>query len=99
MFEWDPWKAARNLKKHEVSFEEATTVFADEHAVDVIDERHSGVERRFLKIGQSNVAAVLVIAYTLRRTGDGDEETIRIISARRANRKERATYVALDQAD
>jgi len=98
VFEWDARKAVSNRQKHEVSFEEAATVFDDPRAIEALDERHSGVERRFLKLGRSDRAAVLVVAYTLRSTGHGDEEAIRLISARRANRKERATY-ALAQAD
>jgi uncharacterized DUF497 family protein len=94
VFEWDPAKAASNLTKHGVSFEEALTVFTDPRALDAASERHSGLERRFVRLGRSLDGRVLVVAYTVRRTADG--EAIRIISGRRANRKERAAYVAKD---
>jgi uncharacterized DUF497 family protein len=85
-----PKKASANLKKHGISFEEASTVFADPNAMDGRDLNHSASEIRFLRLGRSAFRMVLMVAYTLRRTENG--ETIRIISARRASRKERATY-------
>ncbi len=90
MFEWDARKAAANLRKHGVSFDEATTVFADPDALDGPDLDHSEHEARFLRLGRSLADRVLMLAYTIR--GSGDAETIRIISARRASRKERAAY-------
>lgn len=90
MFEWDVRKAAANLRKHSVSFDEAATVFADPDALDGLDLAHSENEARFLRLGNSLAARVLMVAYTVR--GSGDAETIRIISARRASRKERAAY-------
>jgi hypothetical protein len=92
VFEWDPKKASANLTKHEISFEEASTVFADPNAMDGPDLDHSAGEIRFLRLGQSALGAVLMVAYTLRSKGNG--ETIRIISARRASRKERAAYAS-----
>jgi len=97
VFEWDPRKAASNLRKHEVSFEEATTVFDDARAVGATDLQHSGVEPRVRWIGRSAAGAILMVVYTVRSSRDG--EAIRIISARRANRAERATYRTLAQAD
>ncbi len=90
VFEWDVRKAAANLRKHGVSFDEAATVFADPDALDGPDLAHSGHEVRFLRLGKSLVDRVLMVAYTIR--GSGDAETIRIISARRASRKERNAY-------
>lgn len=90
MFEWDVRKAAANLRKHGVSFDEAATVFADTDALDGPDLNHSEHEARFLRLGKSLADRVLMLAYTIR--GSGDAETIRIISARRASRKERETY-------
>ena len=90
MFEWDATKAATNLRKHGISFEEAATVFANSDALDGPDLKHSKREERALRLGQSLTGRVLVVAYTIR--GAGDEEKIRIISTRRASRKERATY-------
>ena len=90
MFEWDAHKAATNLRKHGVSFDEATTVFADPDALDGPDLTHSTEELRFLRLGRSSASRVLMVAYTIRRSADG--EAIRIISARRASRKERRAY-------
>jgi uncharacterized DUF497 family protein len=94
VFEWDPRKAEANAAKHGVSFEEAVTVFLDPEALDGPDRQHSSAESRFLRLGRSASGRVLMVAYTFRRIGDG--ETIRIISARRASRRERAAYAATD---
>ena len=90
MFEWDERKATANLAKHDVSFDEAATVFADPNGLDGPDVRHSSHEHRFLRLGRSAAGRVLIVAYTQRRSGDVD--TLRIISARRASRKERAAH-------
>jgi uncharacterized DUF497 family protein len=90
MFDWDPSKAARNLDKHGATFFEAASVFADPDALDLVDDSHSGVERRSWRVGSSDEGRVLTVVYTVRRSGDG--ETIRIISARQASRKERKAY-------
>jgi uncharacterized DUF497 family protein len=90
VFEWDPNKAAANLAKHGVSFDEATTVVADPTALDGPDLGHSTHQARLLRIGRSVFDRVLTVAYTERKTSHG--EAIRIISARRASRKERAAY-------
>jgi uncharacterized protein len=90
VFEWDARKAAANLAKHAVSFDEAATVFGDPAALDGPDMLHSAHEARFLRLGRSAAARVLMVAYTQRRSGNVD--TIRIISARRASRKERSAY-------
>jgi hypothetical protein len=90
VFEWDPKKAAANLVKHGVSFDEATTVFADPATLDGPDVGHSADEARFLRIGRSILERVLIVAYTQRRASHG--EAIRIISARRASGKERTAY-------
>lgn len=92
MFEWDANKAATNLRKHGVSFREAATVFADPDALDGPDLAHSAQEARFLRLGRSLTGRVLMVAYTVRELGD--DEKIRIISARRASRKERAAYAS-----
>ena len=92
MFEWDARKAAANGTKHGVSFEEAATVFGDPDALDGPDLYHFEEESRFLRLGRAVTGRVLIVAYTMRRGVDG--ESIRIISARRASRKERAAYAA-----
>jgi uncharacterized DUF497 family protein len=92
VFEWDPRKARANAAKHGISFEDAVTVFLDPEALDGPDLQHSSAESRFLRFGRSAGGHVLMVAYTFRRGGDG--EAIRIISARRASRRERAAYAA-----
>jgi hypothetical protein len=88
LFDWDPSKAAANLKKHQVSFEEAKTVFFDDFAVQFFDEDHSEDEERFIMLGMSSNAKLLVVCHCERAEG----EVIRIISARKATRGESAFY-------
>lgn len=92
MFEWDARKAAVNRTKHGVSFEEAATAFGDHDALGGPDLNHSERESRFLRLGRAATGRVLIVSYTVRGRKDG--ESIRIISARRASRKERAAYAA-----
>ena len=87
-FEWDAAKAASNLKKHSVSFEEAKTVFYDDLAIQFFDEEHSDEEDRFLMLGMSSIAKLLIVSHCER--GDGD--IIRIISARKATTHESIFY-------
>ena len=90
MFEWDPQKARSNRGKHGVSFEEAATAFLDPDGLDGDDLEHSEVEARRLRLAKSSLGKLLLIAYTIRRRND--EEITRIISARRASRKESKRY-------
>jgi hypothetical protein len=83
-FEWDPVKARANVAKHGVRFVDSTTVLSDTSAVTVLDEYP--LEERYVTIGMDSLGRVLVVAYTWR----GDE--VRIISARKATRHERAVY-------
>ncbi|NEP13123.1 MAG: BrnT family toxin [Symploca sp. SIO2C1] len=85
-FEWDEDKAARNLSKHRVSFEEAKTIFNDPLYVDFYHPDHSDDEERYLIIGESNRRRLLIVSYTER----GD--VTRLISARAATRAEREAY-------
>ena len=87
-FEWDVPKAQANLKKHQVSFEEAKSVFYDEFAVQFFDEAHSTNEDRFLMLGMSSGAKLLIVCHCEREHG----EVIRIISARKATKRESAFY-------
>lgn len=89
-FDWDPSKARENLRKHGVSFEEAQTVFDDEHALLVDDPDHSVGEQRFVLLGLSAPLRVLLVVHSYRE----DDAVIRIISARKATRSERAQYGA-----
>src|SRR5437870_13747471 len=81
VFEWDPRKAETNAAKHGVSFDDAVTVFFDADALDGPDVQHSGIEPRLRRLGRSADGRLLMVAYTIRRSGDA--ETIRLISARR----------------
>jgi uncharacterized DUF497 family protein len=85
-FEWHPAKAAANLNRHHVGFHEAAAVFEDPLSTTFADEAHSEEEARLLTIGMSARGRVLVVAHTERN------DTIRIISARRATRREREFY-------
>jgi uncharacterized DUF497 family protein len=88
MFEWDLPKASANLKKHQISFEEAKSVFYDEFAVQFFDEEHSSEEERFLMLGMGSGAKLLIICHCEREHG----AVIRIISARKATKRESAFY-------
>lgn len=85
-FDWDKNKAASNLTKHKVSFEEAATVFGDPLSDTFDDPDHSIEERRFLIIGHSEKGKLLFVSHT------DDGEMIRIISARELTRGEREAY-------
>ena len=87
-FEWDPKKAAANLKRHRVSFEEARTVFLDEQAKLIDDPDHSSDEDRFVLLGISGLLRVLLVCHCYRQQG----QTIRIISARKASPGEAGQY-------
>jgi uncharacterized protein len=87
-FEWDSAKASANVKKHHVSFEEAQTVFYDDFAIQFFDGEHSEDEERFIMLGMSSGARLLVVCHCER--GDGD--VIRILSARKATRNEAKFY-------
>ena len=91
MYAWDARKAVRNFLKHGVPFEEAATVFSDPEALDWEDLEHSQAESRFKRLGLSSESRLLLVVYTVRRIAHG-QETIRIISARHASRRERKAY-------
>jgi uncharacterized protein len=85
-FEWAPAKAAANLRKHKVSFDEAVTVLADFFSITAPDPDHSVDELRYITVGRSSQKRLIMVAHTERRG------TIRIISARRLTRTERRAY-------
>jgi uncharacterized protein len=85
-FEWNPEKAVINLKKHNVSFQEATTVFNDSLSVTFPDPDHSIGENRYVMIGMSEFGKILIVSHTDR------ENRTRIISARKADRQEKRFY-------
>ena len=85
LFEWDEDKAAANIRKHGISFETAGRVFQDDSLIEIFDSLHSDDENRMLAIGV--VDEILSVVYTERH-----EQTIRLISARKATKKERSMY-------
>ena len=87
-FEWDPTKATANLRKHEVSFEDAKTVFSDERALPIDDPDHSQYDDLFELLGLSAGLRLLVVVHCHRSGGN----TIRLISARKANADEQGLY-------
>lgn len=87
-FEWDAAKAVINLQKHGVAFEEAKTVFYDDFAIQFFDDAHSANEERFLLLGMSSSARLLLVCHCERNEGN----TVRIISARKATKREASFY-------
>jgi hypothetical protein len=91
-FEWDPAKEKLNLAKHRVSFTVACHVFSDSFQLNLFDTDHSDEEDRWVTIGSVPTEKILVVVHTLRVSGD--ETSVRLISARKATKKERDTYFA-----
>ena len=87
-FEWDEAKAAANFRKHQVSFAEAQSIFFDEFGVQFFDDDDSSGEDRFLMLGMSSGAKLLIVCHCERDEG----ATVRIISARKATKRESAFY-------
>ncbi len=87
-FVWDSTKAETNVRKHGISFEEASTVFFDENALEIFDPDHSENEDRFLLLELSSALRLLVVCHCYRE----NDELIRIISARKATKKEIHVY-------
>ncbi len=87
-FEWDEVKNRENRRKHGLLFEEAQTVFLDENAIRFFDPDHSQDEDRFIMLGMSFRLRVLVVCHCYRK----DDAVIRILSARKANKRETADY-------
>lgn len=87
-FEWDPRKAVSNSAKHQVTFEEAQSVFFDEDALVIPDPEHSQTEERFIILGLSSINRALVVVHCFRKA----KGAIRIISARIAGTKEQKPY-------
>jgi hypothetical protein len=87
-FAWDDRKSRENKRKHRISFEEAQTVFLDENAIRYFDPDHSAAEDRFIMLGMSFALRVLVVCHCYRE----DDSVIRIISARKADKREQTDY-------
>lgn len=90
-FEWNPAKAASNLRKHKVSFDLAATVFQDPFMRSFTDKGHGGFEERWITMGYAQNGRLLVVSHTYSER-DSENIFVRIISARRATRKERYQY-------
>jgi uncharacterized DUF497 family protein len=86
-FEWDIKKSEINYRKHQVRFEEAQTVFLDKRAQEYFDDEHSLEENRYIRIGLSQKLRILIVCFS-----EPDMETIRLISARKAEASERKVY-------
>jgi len=90
-FEWDPIKAKENLRKHRISFDRAAEVFLDPLAISIFDEEHSEHEERWVSAGKDRRGSVLILVHTFLEVSP-EECKIRIISARRASKREARQY-------
>jgi len=90
-FEWDPYKAKENVTKHKVAFERAAQIFFDPLAISLYDGEHSTDEDRWITIGKDFSENVLVAIHTFQEQ-DSDSTVIRMISARKATKKESKQY-------
>ena len=90
-FEWDPFKAQKNLQKHKISFERAAQIFLDPTALSIPDEEHSLGEERWITMAKDSQGIVLVVVHTFRQ-GAEKERIIRLISARKATKPEIKQY-------
>jgi len=94
-FEWDPYKAKQNLRKHNVSFERAAEVFLDPLAISIYDEEHSLDEDRWFTMGKDHTNLILVVIHTFHEESI-DNCRIRFISAREATKKEIKQYEGVE---
>jgi uncharacterized DUF497 family protein len=90
-FEWDPIKAGDNLKKHRISFDRAAEIILDPLTVSIPDEEHSEDEERWVSIGKDRRGSVLILIHTFLEVS-AEECRVRIISARKANKRETMQY-------
>jgi uncharacterized DUF497 family protein len=90
-FNWNPEKASNNLRKHQISFDRATSIFRDPRAISIIDEEHSESEERWLTMGLDDSGILLVVSHTFKMVDTSTCE-IRIISARKADKSEIKPY-------
>ena len=91
-FDWDRKKAITNIKKHKISFENASSIFRDNNAISISDEEHSEIEDRWITLGIDEVTRILFVVHTYISV-DNDNVNIRIISARKATKKEKQIYL------
>jgi hypothetical protein len=90
-FEWDPIEAKDNLRKHRISFDRAAEVFLDPRALSIFDEEHSEHEERWVTVGKDRPGSVLIVIHTFLEVS-AEECSIRIISARKASKRETKQY-------
>jgi uncharacterized protein len=90
-FEWDPAKALSNAHKHDVTFDQAATVFLDALALTIYDEANSRQEERWFTLGFDSIGRLLAVAHTYQSVGSTSAR-VRIISARKATKRERLFY-------
>jgi len=90
-FDWDPAKEAANIRKHKVGFRRAATVFDDPNHIAIYDEDHSGAEDRWVTIGIDSTGVMRVVVHTFKQLTEGPCD-IRIISARKATKREARQY-------
>ena len=93
LFEWDENKNSSNINKHKIDFEEASTVFYDENALMIYDDEHSDSEERFILIGFSLMARMIVVCHCYRQKDNNSDVVIRLISARKATKRETEQYL------
>lgn len=91
-FEWDLEKEKINISKHKLNFTDASHVFSDTFQLNLFDEKHSDGEDRWLVIGEIPIMKTVVVVHTFRQSHVYNNVMIRIISARKATKKERADY-------
>ena len=90
-FEWDPTKARENLRKHRISFDRAAEIFLDPLAISIFDKEHTELEERWVSLGRDGGGSVLLLIHTFLEVSP-EECKIRIVSARRANKRESRQY-------
>lgn len=90
-FEWDPAKGRQNARNHRVTFERGATVFLDPNALSLFDEQHSEAEERWITLGLDQTGVLLVVCHTYREEAESTAR-VRLISARKATKKERKQY-------
>jgi hypothetical protein len=91
-FDWDPNKERQNIRKHKLAFRRAATVFRDPNHISIYDEAHSETEDRWITIGVDQNGIIQVVVHTFEHI-DKNTFEIRIISARKATRKEETQYM------
>lgn len=94
-FEWDPIKAKENLRKHRISFDRAAEIFLDPLVISIVDEEHSEHEERWVSLGKDRRGSLLILIHTFLEVS-AEECKIRIISARKASKRETRQYEGIE---